>query len=154
MAQVGMGEITPARVVLAKPQTFMNRSGSAVKALLEKYSIAPANLVVVYDELDLPWTGLRIRPRGSAGGHHGMESVIHHIGTTDFTRVRLGIQPGYPVENGAEFLLRPMKRADVKELDELLDYTAQAVESIFAEGVDKAMTKFNRRALGLQKEEV
>ena len=82
-----------------------------------------------------------------------MESVIHSIGTSDFVRVRMGIHPGYPVEDGADFLLTPMKRAQGKELDELLDYGAQAVESIFAEGVEKAMTKFNRRAQGITKEE-
>lgn len=152
-ALAGAGEIASANVVLAKPQTYMNRSGPSVKALVEKYSLPAGNLIVVYDELDLPWTAVRIRPRGSAGGHHGLESVIYSLGTPEFIRVRLGTHPGHPIENGADFVLAPLKRTQIKELDELLDFGAQAVESIIAEGVEKAMTKFNRRALGLQKEE-
>ena len=101
---------------------------------------------MVYDDLDLPWTGVRIRPNGSAGGHHGMESVIGSIGTMEFPRVRLGIDPGRTDRDGAGFVLSPFRKAQMQELDELLDYASRAVESIIAEGVEKAMTKFNRRA--------
>ncbi|MCW5983167.1 MAG: aminoacyl-tRNA hydrolase [Bryobacteraceae bacterium] len=153
LALVGNGEIGPARVTLAKPQTFMNRSGQSVKPLLDRLALAPSNLLVVFDDLDLPWTGVRIRARGSAGGHHGVESVIHGLGSADFIRVRLGVNPGEPVADGAKFVLAPLSRTQVKELDELLDYGAQAVESIIVEGVEKAMAKFNRRARDLQKEE-
>jgi PTH1 family peptidyl-tRNA hydrolase len=152
-AQVGLGEIGSTRVALAKPQTYMNLSGASVKALLDGYSLSAGNLVLVYDELALPWRAVRIRPRGSSAGHNGVESVIGSLGTGDFIRVRLGIHPGHTVEDGAEFVLAPMRRAAMKELDELLDYGAQAVESIIAEGVEKAMTKYNRRAQGSEKEE-
>ena len=152
-ALIGVGVIAGQAVILAKPQTFMNLSGPSVKALAEKHSVEASQIVVVYDELDLPWTGVRIRPNGSAGGHHGMESVIKSLGTQDFPRVRMGIHPGHPVKDGAQYVLSPFRKAQLQELDELLDHTAAAVESIIAEGVEKSMTKFNRRARGLNKEE-
>jgi PTH1 family peptidyl-tRNA hydrolase len=152
-ALAGVGEIGGRPVMLAKPQTFMNLSGTSLAPLMEKHSIGPDRLIVVYDELDLPWGGLRIKPKGSPAGHKGMASVIRSVGTSDLIRVRLGIDPGHPVNDGAEFVLAPFKRAQLKELGELLDYSADAVCSIIAEGVEKAMTRFNRRAPGLITEE-
>jgi len=152
-ALVGLGEIDGHPVMLAKPQTFMNLSGGSLAPLMEKHSIGTDRLIVVYDELDLPWTALRIKPRGSAAGHKGMGSVISSLHTSDLVRVRLGIDPGHPVKDGAEFVLAPFKRSQKKELDELVGYAAEAVCSIIAEGVAKAMTKFNRRAPGLKNEE-
>jgi PTH1 family peptidyl-tRNA hydrolase len=152
-ALVGMGEIDGRAVMLAKPQTFMNLSGSSLAPLMEKHSIGPADLVVVYDELDLPWTALRIKPKGSAAGHKGMKSIVASLQTSDLVRVRLGIHPGRPVRDGAEFVLAPLGRARMKELDGFVGYAADAVRSIIAEGVEKAMTKFNRRAPGLNEEE-
>lgn len=151
-ALLGVGCVSGQEVLLAKPQTFMNLSGSSVKALLDKHGVDPGRLLVLYDDLDLPWTGVRIRPRGSAGGHHGIENVIKHVGTQDFPRIRLGIDPGRP-RNGKEYVLSPIRKAQAPELEELLDHTAAATESILAEGVEKAMTKFNRRARGLTQEE-
>ncbi len=152
-ALVGVGTFSGKDLLLAKPQTFMNVSGPSVKALMEKHEVPASNLIVVYDELDLPWTGVRVRPKGSAAGHNGIDSVIRSIGTMEFPRVRLGINPGHKVGNGAKFVLEPFKKAQMQELDELLDHAARAVESIIAEGVEKSMTKFNRRAQGLNKEE-
>ena len=152
-AVVGSGRISGTEVVLAKPQTFMNLSGTSVQPLVEKYSVRPSEVVLLYDELDLPWTGVRIRPGGSAGGHHGVESVIRSLGTQAFPRVRLGIHPGHPVKNGADFVLSPIRKAQMEDLDEMLDHAAAAVESIIAEGVEKAMTKFNRRARSVKQEE-
>ncbi|HYI96770.1 MAG TPA: aminoacyl-tRNA hydrolase [Bryobacteraceae bacterium] len=152
-ALLGLGSIGGTEVLLAKPQTFMNLSGSSVKMLVDKYSVEIPKLIVIYDELDIPWTGLRIRPKGSAGGHHGIEDVIKRVGTQEFPRIRLGIHPGHPVRNGAEFVLSPIKNAQAQDLDELLDHAAAATESVLAEGAEKAMTKFNRRARGLTKEE-
>ena len=148
-----MGEIDGQPVMLAKPQTFMNLSGTSLAPLMEKHSIGPERLVVVYDELDLGWKALRIKPKGSAAGHKGMKSVIASLGTSEIVRVRLGIHPGHPVEDGAEFVLAPFGRSQSKELDEFVGYAADAVRSIIAEGVEKAMTKFNRRAPGLNDEE-
>jgi PTH1 family peptidyl-tRNA hydrolase len=152
-ALLGVGSWAGKELLLAKPQTFMNVSGPSVKALMEKHEVPASNLIVVYDELDLPWTGLRIRPKGSGAGHNGVDSVIRSLGTTDFTRVRLGINPGHKVGDGAKFVLEPFKKAQMQDLDELLDHASRAVESIIAEGVEKSMTKFNRRARGLNKEE-
>ena len=147
-ALVGVGEINGQPVMLAKPQTFMNLSGTSIVPLMEKHELGLDDLIVVYDELDLPWTALRIKPRGSSANHNGVESVIRSLGTNDFIRVRLGIHPGHPIRNGADFVLSPFKRQQEKELDELVGHAADAVSSIIAEGVEKAMTKYNRRAQG------
>jgi PTH1 family peptidyl-tRNA hydrolase len=152
-ALVGLGEIDGHPVMLAKPQTYMNLSGVSLAPLMEKHAIGLDRLTVVYDELDLPWTALRIKPKGSAAGHKGMGSVIASLHSSDLVRVRLGIHPGHPVKDGAEFVLAPFKRSQRKELDELVGYAADAVRSIIAEGVEMAMTKFNRRAPGLKNEE-
>jgi peptidyl-tRNA hydrolase, PTH1 family len=152
-ALTGIGEISGHPVMLAKPQTFMNLSGTSLGPLLEKHGLTPRDLVLVYDELDLPWTALRIKPKGSSANHNGVESVIRSLGTKDFARVRLGIHPGHPIRDGADFVLSPFRRQQQKELDELVGYAADAVSSIIAEGVEKAMTKYNRRAPGLQTEE-
>ena len=152
-ALVGVGEIDGHPVMLAKPQTYMNLSGTSLAPLMEKHAIAPVRLVVIYDELDLGWMALKIKPKGSAAGHKGMQSVISSLQTSDIVRVRLGIHPGHPVEDGAEFVLAPLKRSQMKELDEFIGYAADAVRAIIAEGVEKAMTKFNRRAPGLKTED-
>jgi PTH1 family peptidyl-tRNA hydrolase len=148
-ALVGPGEIDGLPVMLAKPQTYMNLSGTSLVPLMEKHSIDPGSLVVVYDDLDLGWKALKIKPKGSAAGHNGMKSVIGSLGTSEIVRVRLGIHPGHPLQSGTDYLLAPMKRSQQTELDEFIDYAADAVRAIIAEGVEKAMTKFNRRAPGL-----
>jgi len=153
MAFVGLGAIAGKPVVLAKPQTFMNLSGGSVKGLLARYDLQPSQLLVVYDELDLPWTSMKIKPKGSAAGHNGMQSVIASTGTSEISRVRLGIHPGHPIRGGAQYVLAPFKRGQQRELDETVDRAREAVESIIADGVEKAMTRFNRRAGGLNEEE-
>ena len=152
-ALIGMGEIDGREVMLAKPQTFMNLSGTSLAPLMEKHGIELDQLVVVYDELDLPWRELRIKPKGSAAGHNGMKSLIQGLGTNEIVRVRMGIHPGHPVRDGADFVLAPIKRSQRTELEEYIGFAADAVRSIIAEGVAKAMTKFNRRAQGLNIEE-
>ena len=152
-ALVGVGEIDGREVMLAKPQTFMNLSGTSLAPLMEKHGMELGQLVVVYDELDLPWRSLRIKPKGSAAGHNGMKSAIQSLKTNEIVRVRLGIHPGHPIRDGAEFVLAPIKRSQIKELDEFVGFAADAVRSIIAEGVEKAMTRYNRRAPGLNTEE-
>ena len=132
-------------VVLAKPLTYMNLSGLAVRELLKKFEVGPAALVVVYDELDLPAGVVRIRERGSAAGHHGMESVLEALGTDEFLRVRLGIQPGHPLEDATGFLLRPYPRSAGQQVEELVERGAEAVRAILRDGPARAMTEFNRR---------
>lgn len=151
-AIVGEGAIAGDRVILAKPQTFMNLSGSSAKGLAVRNEIPPQRVIAIYDELALPWGALRVRPGGSAGGHNGVKSLIKDLGTQDFPRVRIGIAPDHPIQDAAQFVLAPMRRAQLEELDDLLAQAAQAVESIIAEGVAMSMTKHNRRAQGAQPE--
>jgi PTH1 family peptidyl-tRNA hydrolase len=151
-ALVGLGEFQGTPVVLVKPQTYMNLSGPSVRALLDRYQLGPDSLLLVYDELALPWLTLRIRPKGSSAGHNGVESVIGSLGTQDFARVRIGIHPGHPVD-GVRYVLSPIRKAQWPVLDELRDQAAAAIESVISEGVEKAMAKFNRRAQGEKEEE-
>jgi PTH1 family peptidyl-tRNA hydrolase len=152
MALVGLGAIKGKQVALAKPQTYMNLSGASVKGLLERYELIPDRLILVYDELDLPWGAMKIKPKGSAAGHKGPKNVIGSIGTNEFCRVRIGIHPGHPV-NGEEFVLRPFKKSQKLDVEEVVARGTAAVESIIAEGVEKSMTVFNRRAQGSNEEE-
>src|ERR1700737_1397846 len=134
MALVGQGTVSGKRALLAKPQAYMNISGESVKGLLVKHEIAPGDLILIYDELDLPWRSLRIRPGGSAAGHRGAGSVIRNIGTGEFARVRLGIHGGRREKDGAQIVLAKLTRARRQELHELRDYRPQALGSFFAKG--------------------
>ena len=147
-ALVGLGRIEGRDVALAKPLRYVNLSGGPVKALLEKYGLGLESLMVIYDELNLPWSSVRIRERGSAGGHNGMKSIIQALGSQEFLRLRLGIAPDYKVEDGAEFVLRPFRRSQEKDVEDFVGRAAEAVRSILAEGAAKAMTRWNRRAGG------
>ena len=130
-------------VVLAKPLTYMNLSGQAVRELLDKAE--PAFWLVVSDELNLPLGTLRIRERGSAGGHHGLESIIEWVDSQDFVRVRMGVGPEHPLEDAADYLLRPFPRAREEQVEELVERAAEAVRTILRDGPAKAMNVFNRR---------
>lgn len=133
-------------VVLAKPETYMNLSGMSVRGLVEEHQIKPeTDLIVIYDELDLPWGAIRIRQRGSSAGHNGMESVIGALGTQEFLRIRLGIAPGRKIGDGAKYVLAPFRKGQLKVIDELLENAAEAVNVIVKEGPAKAMNRFNRK---------
>jgi PTH1 family peptidyl-tRNA hydrolase len=153
MALAGPGQIAGKPVLLAKPQTFMNLSGTSLKPLMAKHEILPENLILVYDDLDLPWGNLRVRPKGSPGSHNGVKSVTAGVGTVEFPRVRIGIHPGHPLGSGIDFVLSRLSRQQKKELDVTVGLAADAVDLIIAEGVEKAMAAFNRRAPGSNKEE-
>ena len=99
---IGLGEIDGREVMLAKPQTYMNLSGTSLAPLMAKHAIGLEDLIVVYDELDLPWQTLRIKPKGSAAGHNGMKSLISSLNSSEFVRVRLGVHPGHPISSGVE----------------------------------------------------
>jgi PTH1 family peptidyl-tRNA hydrolase len=148
----GSGLLGDKKAVLVKPQTFMNNSGMGISAVLKSHNLTHRNLIVVYDELALPWTGLRIKLTGSAAGHNGVKSIIAALKTEVFTRVRVGIHPGREID-AVEYVLAPFARGMRDEVEEMVSYTADAVETIAAEGAHKAMAKFNRRARGLQEEE-
>jgi len=133
-------------VLLAKPETYMNLSGMSVRELITKYEVRPdADLIVIYDELDLPWGTIRIRQRGSSAGHNGMESVIDALGTQEFLRVRLGVAPDRKIADGMRYLLAPFRKARLKALDAVLDTAAEAVNVIVKEGPAAAMNRFNRK---------
>ena len=135
-----MGE----RLLLAKPQTYMNLSGHAVKALLKSSRCSPENMVVIYDELDLPFGRIRVRFKGSAAGHRGAMSIMESLAGAPFYRVRVGIgRPPLGVEP-ADFVLKPFSPGEVEQLEGVIDRAAKAALCIFQEGGQRAMGKFNR----------
>jgi PTH1 family peptidyl-tRNA hydrolase len=135
------------QVLLAKPETYMNLSGLAVRELLAKHELNPASdLILMYDELDLPLGTIRIRQRGSSAGHNGMESVIGALGTQEFLRIRLGIAPERKVSDSVKFVLTPFRKRELKQVDEVLDTAAEAVRVILTEGPHAAMNRFNRKS--------
>ena len=152
-ALVGAGIVAGQSVVLAKPQTFMNLSGGSVQPLLQKYTLPPERLILIYDELALDWGSLRIRLKGSAGGHNGVSSIIRGVGNENFIRVRLGIRPGGPVKEMKDYVLSKIRKAQMETLESTLEHALQAVETIITEGVEKAMTIHNRRAQGANEEQ-
>ena len=144
-ALVGLGKVAGEEVVLAKPQTYMNLSGISVRDLLEKYELGPEDLLVMFDERDLPWGMIRIGERGSAGTHNGAKSVTSVVGTQEFARLRLGCGPDHPVGDLADYVLRPMKKAVLEVASEMVAEAGDAVEMILTQGIAAAMNKYNRR---------
>jgi len=145
-ALTGKCSIAGHEVLLAKPETYMNLSGMAVAALVTELVIDPTkDKVVIYDELDLPWGTIRIRERGSAGGHNGVKSIIAALGTQEFLRIRLGIGPDFAVRDSADYVLAPMKKAQLAIAGDMLDAAIDAVKTILQEGPAAAMNRFNRK---------
>jgi len=145
-ALTGRAVIADQDVLLAKPETYMNLSGMSVRELVREHAVDVArDLIVIYDELDLPLGAIRIRQRGSSAGHNGMESIIGALGSEEFVRMRLGIGPDHPVKDGARYVLGQFKKSQYAVVDEELDAAAEAVKVILGEGVAKAMSRFNRR---------
>jgi len=145
-AQTARARIGETEVVLAKPETFMNLSGQSVRELVQEYQAQPEqDLVLLYDELDLPFGTLRIRPRGRSAGHNGVESVIDALGTQEFVRIRMGVGPDHPVGDGARYVLSQFRKSQYPVIDQVLDTAAEAVKVILAEGVQAAMNRFNRK---------
>ena len=139
-------EIEGVRVLLAKPETFMNLSGLAVAELVRKHDVTPElDLIVIQDELDFPLGALRIHTRRSSAGHNGIESIIGALGTKDFLRIRIGVAPERKVADGPSYLLGPMRKADLKVVDGMLDAAEDAVKAILKDGPAAAMNRFNRK---------
>ena len=132
-------------VVLAKPQTYMNLSGSAVARLLQKYELRVEDLIVLADEANLPLGSLRIRRQGSAGGHNGLKSIIGALQADNFARVRMGVQPEHPISDRVAHVLGRFRKSDLEAVADLVERAAEAVEVIMKEGLEKAMNRFNRR---------
>lgn len=141
-ADVARGEIAGRAVILAQPLTYMNDSGNAVSRLMQYYKVPAADLIVVADDIDLPFGTLRIRPAGSSGGQKGLQSVIRMIGTDEFVRLRLGI--GRPQGDTINYVLHRFRPSEEAVLPKLLEIAADAVEAILAEGAKDAMNSFNR----------
>ncbi|MEO8435506.1 MAG: aminoacyl-tRNA hydrolase [Pyrinomonadaceae bacterium] len=141
---VGNAEVGAERVLLAKPQTYMNLSGEAVACLKAKHEVeSGAGLIVVSDDLALPLGTIRIRARGSAGGHNGLKSVIAALGTDEFIRLRIGIQPEHEVSETKSFVLSEFPKNQRAQVEEVLQRGREAVQVILREGVEKAMSLFN-----------
>jgi PTH1 family peptidyl-tRNA hydrolase len=132
-------------LVLAQPQTYMNESGLAVVEMLEGYRIGPENIVVVYDDLDIPLGQIRVRKEGSAGTHKGLRSIINEVGTRAFPRIRVGIGPMVEPGDATKFVLSPFAREEIPILERSLAKAQEALEMILAGRIDKAMNEFNQR---------
>lgn len=138
------GRLADREILLVKPLTFMNRSGVALAALHRENPFEPGELLVCYDDLDLPLGRLRVRPSGGTGGHRGMRSIIERLGTRAFPRLRVGIAPmSGGVRDAAEFVLRPFRRSEHDEIDLAEERAGDAVECVVEEGIVAAMNRFN-----------
>jgi peptidyl-tRNA hydrolase, PTH1 family len=142
---VGSAVIEGRRVRLVKPQTFMNLSGEAVSCLVAKYEVTDVaqSLIVISDDLALPSGTIRLRARGSAGGHNGLKSIIAARGTNEFVRLRIGIQPEHPVNDAKGFVLNKFPRAERRAVEETLTRSAEALRAVLRDGVAKAMSLYN-----------
>lgn len=153
-AQTAKVRLAGEDVLLAKPETFMNLSGLSVAALLHDLELTSADLIVLYDELAIPLGQLRIRERGSAGGHNGIKSILASLGTGEFLRIRIGVGKPPTVSGrevkagGTDYLLAPMRKMQLQELDSVLDQALRAVEMILTDGAGKTMNEFNRKIGG------
>ena len=143
---VGSGVIEGERLKLVRPQTFMNLSGEAVACLVAKGEPGEVgkSLIVISDDLALPFGTIRLRARGSAGGHNGLKSIIAALGTNEFMRLRIGIQPDHPVSEAKKFVLDEFAPAERRALKEILDRSADAVRTVLREGIVKAMSLYKQ----------
>jgi PTH1 family peptidyl-tRNA hydrolase len=149
-SKLGTGEVANTRIVVAKPQTFMNLSGEAVSALVRRYRISPQDILVIYDDLDLPLGKIRIREKGSSGGHNGLKSIISRLGSQDFPRIRVGIASAEDRNSistlkvdAIEHVLSDFTDAEKTVMREVYPRVAAAIEFILTEGIAAAMNKFN-----------
>ncbi|HUN09911.1 MAG TPA: aminoacyl-tRNA hydrolase [Aggregatilineales bacterium] len=142
-AQSASGTVKGKRVILSKPQTFMNLSGESVRSIMDFYKVEVAHLLVVTDDLDLPLGTIRLRISGSAGGQNGLKSVIQHLGTQDFNRLRFGIGRPPGKMQARDYVLAPFKGDDAILAAQVIDRAADAVETWLADGIDLAMTRHN-----------
>lgn len=132
-------------VLLAKPETYMNLSGMSVRELTQKYEAGEKDLLVIYDDLDLPLGRIRIRERGSSAGHNGMQSIINALQSQEVPRLRMGIAPESPGKGGAKYVLAPFRKSQLAVVDEVLDTAVNAAEMILQDGIAAAMNRFNRK---------
>ena len=142
-AVLGRGSVDGHEVVLAKPRTFMNDSGAAVAYLLTRFASTPGDLLVVYDEMDLPLGRVRVRRGGSAAGHNGVQSVIDAVASQEFPRIRMGIGKASEGVTGMDHVLKPLRSEERRVIEESVEKVAQAVRCLLEEGIETAMGRFN-----------
>ena len=142
-ALVGRAVIENETVELVKPQTFMNLSGEAISCLLRKENRSAEKLIVIVDDLALPFGSIRLRARGSAGGHNGLKSIIACLRTQEFIRLRIGIQPEHQLSDTRNYVLENFSKAETEKLNDILERSADAVRSVIKDGIEKAMARWN-----------
>ena len=142
-AIIGRGTIENQTTELVKPQTFMNLSGEAISCLLKKETRSAEKLIVIVDDLALPFGSIRLRGKGSSGGHNGLKSIAACLNTQDFIRLRIGIQPEHPINDTSKFVLENFSKNEFAELENILERSADAIYSIVKDGIEKAMAQFN-----------
>ena len=146
-ALVGTGTYEGHKIVLAKPQTYMNLSGQAVSSLMRFYRIPPGQVLVFYDEIDLPVGTIRIRQAGGSAGNRGLESIIQQLGTQEFPRLRIGIGRPPGQKEAADYVLQSFTRTDLEIISTVLDHAVDAAKIFICEGLDSAMNQFNGTVL-------
>ncbi|RGY96267.1 aminoacyl-tRNA hydrolase [Clostridium sp. AM58-1XD] len=142
---IGRGMAGSEKVILLKPQTFMNLSGESVRAVSDFYKIEPENIIIIYDDIDLAPGHLRVRAKGSAGGHNGIKSIIAHLGTQEFPRVRVGVGAKPDRMDLADYVLGRFPQVEKQVMEDAFEAAAQAAVTIVEEGTDTAMNRFNGR---------
>jgi PTH1 family peptidyl-tRNA hydrolase len=140
---VGRTEIENRRAELVKPQTFMNLSGEAISCFLKKENRSAEKLIVISDDLALPLGTIRLRAKGSAGGHNGLKSIIQCLRTEEFIRLRIGIQPEHPLRDTKDFVLENFSKTDYEIVGKVLEQSAKAIRAVMSDGIEKAMAEFN-----------
>ena len=140
--KISKGSLGDEKIILLEPLTFMNRSGEAVRRIMQKSNISPQQLIVIHDDLDLETGSLKIRKKGSSGGHKGIESIIQHIGTQEFIRIKIGIgrDPFVPTE---KYVLSKFRKEDIQAIREAIEKAVESVYAIINDGVERAMNRFN-----------
>ena len=140
---IGRAEIENRKIELVKPQTFMNLSGEAISCLLKKETRNREKMIVISDDLALPLGTLRLRAKGSAGGHNGLKSIIGCLRTEEFIRLKIGIQPEHPLRDTKDFVLENFSKTNFETVEKVLEQSAEAIRAVLSDGIEKAMAQFN-----------
>ena len=151
LARIGEGEVASLKLVLARPQTMMNRSGQSVGRLMQRYKVSPEDLIVIHDDLDLPLGKIRVRKGGRSGGHKGVDSIIAHLGSSDFTRIRVGIGRPDLMENATmnrdaeviNYVLSDFTPEEEKTIAQVIPKVTEAITCLLTEGLTAAMNRYN-----------
>lgn len=142
-ALIGRAVIENQKAELVKPQTFMNLSGESISCLLKKEERSVERLIVIVDDLALPVGSIRLRAKGSSGGHNGLKSIIQCLRTEEFIRLRIGIQPDHQLRDTKNFVLENFTKSETDTVEKVLNESAEAIESVIRDGIEKAMAKYN-----------